>query len=330
MTPAIELHNISKTFTERNWRTFLLRRPRRTKALDRVSLTVNRGTVMGLLGPNGAGKTTLIKILATLVSPDSGQGRIEGLRLQGQDSAIRSTLGLVSSNERSFYWRLSGRENLDFFATLYDLHGKAKKKRILEVLALVDMEGRADLRFMSYSAGQKQRLSIARAMLSNPEILLLDEATSSLDPIATRKLLHFTRKTLADQEGKTIVWCTHNLHEADEICDNLTILHRGQVLHSGTNAAIKGLLTARPRFSLTVDRLHSALHKQDDFKVLPQGISGNATCQFTCNQEEIPPLIQTLCHAGILIFECRQLTQDLEAAFTQLIATKGAGSQNGR
>ncbi|AGF78340.1 ABC-type multidrug transport system, ATPase component [Desulfocapsa sulfexigens DSM 10523] len=233
MLPAIELHNISKTFTERNWKTFLFRKPRQTLALDNVSLTVEKGTIMGLLGPNGAGKTTLIKILSTLVTPDSGEGSISGLSLATQSLAIRNKIGLVSTNDRTFYWRLTGRENLDFFATLYNLHGSVKAERINKALQLTGMEDKADSRFMSYSSGQKQRLAIARAMLSDPEVLLMDEATTSLDPIATRKLLTFTKETLARQEQKTIIWCTHNLHEAEEICDHATILHKGKVLYSG-------------------------------------------------------------------------------------------------
>jgi ABC-2 type transport system ATP-binding protein len=233
MVPAIELHNISKTFTERNWKTFLFRKPRYIKALDNISLTVEKGEIMGLLGPNGAGKTTLIKILATLVSPDEGFGSIAGLSLASKPSEIRNQIGLVNTNDRTFYWRLTGRENLDFFATLYNLHGSIKHERIKQVLQLIDMEDKADFRFMSYSAGQKQRISIARAMLSEPAVLLLDEATTSLDPIATHKLLDFTKTTLSQKNQKTIIWCTHNLHEANKICDRVAILHRGKILHTG-------------------------------------------------------------------------------------------------
>ncbi|RUM41569.1 MAG: ABC transporter ATP-binding protein [Desulfocapsa sp.] len=233
MPPAIELHTISKTFTERNWKTFLFKKPRKTQALKDVSLTVEKGEIMGLLGPNGAGKTTLIKILSTLVTADSGKGTICGLPL-AESMAIRNKIGMVSTNDRTFYWRLSGLENLDFFATLYNLNGSLKTERIAKALQLTGMVDKADYRFMSYSSGQKQRLSIARAMLADPEVLLMDEATTSLDPIATRKLLNFTRNTLAGKEQKTIIWCTHNLHEAEDICDRVTILHKGEVVYKGT------------------------------------------------------------------------------------------------
>ena len=255
MLPAIELHNISKTFTERNWKTFLFRKPRQTLALQDVSLRVEKGEIMGLIGPNGAGKTTLIKILSTLVSPDSGEGSVSGLSLATQSMAIRNKIGMVSTNDRTFYWRLTGRENLDFFATLYNLYGPLKAERINRALQITGVEDKANSRFMSYSSGQKQRLAIARAMLSDPEVLLMDEATTSLDPIATRKLLTFTKETLARQEQKTIIWCTHNLHEAEDMCDRVTILHSGKVLYSGKlkNIADSGSPNIEIAFSNLVD-----------------------------------------------------------------------------
>jgi ABC-2 type transport system ATP-binding protein len=319
MPPAIELHNISKTFTERNWKTFLFQKPRYTRALDNISLTVQKGEIMGLLGPNGAGKTTLIKILATLVTPDEGQGTIAGLSLNTQSSAIRNKIGLVSTNDRTFYWRLTGRENLDFFATLYNLQGSVKYARIKQVLRLIDMEDKADFRFMSYSAGQKQRLSIARAMLAEPEILLLDEATASLDPLATRKLLDFIKETLVKKEEKTILWCTHNLNEADEICDQLTILHQGEVLHSGSPQLTKTLLTQKKTYSFTVDTLHQELKKQYNFHQTSKGCSLPLTCRIDINQEDVPTLIDTLASDGVNIFECSCIEQPLETAFSKLV-----------
>jgi len=320
MVPAIELHNISKTFTERNWKTFLFRKPRYTKALDNVSLTVQKGEIMGLLGPNGAGKTTLIKILATLVTPDEGNGTIAGLSLSHQQASIRSKIGLISTNDRTFYWRLTGRENLDFFATLYNLHGTAKQKRIKQVLQLVEMNDKADFRFMSFSAGQKQRLSIARAMLARPDILLLDEATASLDPLATRKLLDFIKETLAQKEQKTIIWCTHNLNEADEICDQLTILNQGKVLHTGSPQVTKTLLRQKQTYSITVDRIHPALTNQPDFQQTSENPPSPVTCNISSKEKDIPELIRTLIKDGVNIFECSLLEQDLETAFSLLVS----------
>lgn len=319
MPPVITLQNISKTFTERTWKNFFFRRPSCTKALDRVSLSVEQGTVMGLLGPNGAGKTTLIKILSTLVTPDEGTGQIAGHSLHEHSAAIRRKIGLVTTNDRTFYWRLTGRENLEFFATLYNLQGSAKKKRIDKVLELTDMEEKGDVRFMAYSAGQKQRLSIARAMLSEPEILLLDEATTSLDPIASRRLLDFTKKSLAQKEHKTIVWCTHNLSEAEAICDHLTFLHQGRIVHSGSLHQIKTMLRQKQSYSLTVDTLHPALKEQEDFHLVSSDKTVPLTCHLTIRQENIPRLIRSLIEDQVKIFECTLLEQPLERVYSDLI-----------
>ena len=195
---------------------------------------------MGLLGPNGAGKTTLIKILSTLVVPDSGECTIAGLPLSTHSHAIRKKIGLVTTNDRSFYWRLTGLENLDFFATLYNLQNPIKNKQIDKVLQLTNLTTEAESRFMSYSSGQKQRLAIARALIANPEILLMDEATSSLDPVSTRNLLTFTKNILTEQEKKTIIWCSHNLQEVEDICDSVTILHKGTIRFNGKLTDMKG------------------------------------------------------------------------------------------
>lgn len=323
MAPVIDLHNISKSFTERNWKTFMFRKSCPLKALEDVSLTVNQGEIMGLLGPNGAGKTTLIKILATLITPDQGGGTISGFDICSQSHRIRGKIGLVSTNDRTFYWRLTGRDNLSFFASLYNLWGTDKTQRIARVLALTDMTDKADFRFMSYSSGQKQRLAIARAMLAEPEVLLLDEATASLDPIAARSLLDLTRNTLAAKEQKTILWCTHNLTEADEICDRLTILHHGRILQSGNPAAIKKILEHKQSYRLVVDTLHPSLEVQQDYQLVAADHGQDTyTCTLTMEQVEIPELLTLLADSGVKVYECSRITKSLEAAFTELVTQK--------
>ena len=322
MPPAIELHDISKTFAEHNWKTILFQKPRYTKALDHVSLTVQKGEIMGLLGPNGAGKTTLIKILATLISPDTGNGSIAGLSLSTHSSAIKNKIGLVNTNDRSFYWRLTGRDNLDFFAVLYNLPDSVKNKRIKQILKLTGMEDKADFRFASYSSGQKQRLSIARAMLAKPEILLLDEASASLDPIAAQKLLDFTKNVLVQKENKTIIWCTHNLYEADQICDRLTIMHHGRILHSGSKSFIKTLLDRKTHYAISVNTLHDEIKKQSGFQLVSQDTAGIFNCSISIRRDNIPSLIQKLTNDGVKIYECScsAPTQPLEKVFNQFIS----------
>ena len=158
---AISLNNISKTFTEHTWQTlFRLKKPIKVTALQSVSLTIKPGEIFGLLGPNGAGKTTLIKILATLILPDSGKASIGGFDLVANPQDVRPLIGLVNANERSFYWRLTGRQNLDFFAALWNLDKIEKKERIGNVLDRMGLAHKADTPFMKYSSGQQQRLAL--------------------------------------------------------------------------------------------------------------------------------------------------------------------------
>ncbi len=158
------------------------------KALDGVTLTIEKGEFLGIMGPSGSGKTTLLKIIATLILPNKGNVSINGYLLGKDDDEIKSLTGLVTSAERSFYWRLSGRQNLLFFACLQGLPKPDAAERVLAVLEQVDLQDVADGSFLTYSTGIRQRLSIARALLNKPRLLFLDEPTKGLDPIATHNL----------------------------------------------------------------------------------------------------------------------------------------------
>ena len=192
---TIELKDITKTFVDRSWRTLLLgKKPKRVRALNGVSLEVGPGEICGILGPNGAGKTTLIKILATLIIPDSGSAGICGYDLADQPQHVRRLIGLVNTSERSFYWRLTGRENLQFYASLYRIPRQQAKKHIDELLNLVDLIEKGDIRFQNYSTGMRQKLAIARGLLSNPRVLFVDEPTRSLDPISANAVRQFLKE----------------------------------------------------------------------------------------------------------------------------------------
>lgn len=319
MVSVIRLENISKSYAERTWRSILSRRTRRVQALEDISLSAQAGEILGLLGPNGAGKTTLIKILATLVTPDSGSGSIAGFDLEQQAHHIRHKIGLVSTNDRTFYWRLSGRDNLSFFASLYNMHGAHKRRRISEVLELVGISGKADFRFMSYSAGQRQRLAIARALLADPDVLLLDEATSSLDPIGAGKLIRFTRNTLARERKKTIIWCTHNLNEADALCDRIVVLHRGRVIEDQTPATMKRVLDRKATWRFSVSAFSPDLENSPGFRVLESAEDAVVSCTVLLDSRKVPDMINTLTCAGIRVYECTRVERPLEEVFTELI-----------
>jgi ABC-2 type transport system ATP-binding protein len=226
--------------------------------VDRVSLLIHSGELFGLLGPNGAGKTTLIKMLATLVTPTSGEAWVNGFPLT-QESAIKASLGLVTTDERSFYWRLTGRQNLAFFAHLHPLPAQEIPSRIDELLILTGLQDKADQSFRTYSTGMRQRLAIARALIHRPKILFLDEPTRGLDPPSVRALHHLIRRELADQQGHTIFLTTHWLQEAEELCDRLAILNRGRIQACGTLPELRKMLGTAGQYHVQTGELPQAL-----------------------------------------------------------------------
>ncbi len=204
-----------------------------TRALDDVSFTLNRGSALAILGPNGAGKTTLLKIIATLLLPDAGTAAVNGYRVGKHDEKIKASLGLVTSSERTFYWRLTGRQNLEFFAAMYGLSARRARSRIEELCSLFEISY-ADKRFDSYSTGMQQKFALMRALLHDPELLLLDEPAKSLDYAASVGVWRLIKDVLVRQQGKTAVFTTHRMEEALNIADVFMVLHKGRLFALGT------------------------------------------------------------------------------------------------
>ncbi len=208
-------------------------------SLDSVNLKVREGEVFGIIGPNGAGKTTLIKILCTLIFPTSGNAYVNGYDVVLESSKVRQSLGLVATDERSFYWRLTGRQNLEFFANLHNFYSKKSRDRVNEVLDIVRLKDKADELFMGYSAGMKQRMAIARGLLNDPSVLFMDEPTRSLDPGAAQNLRDFIKNYIAKEQGKTIFLSTHNLEEAEQLCHRIAIFDEGKIKATGSSQDLK-------------------------------------------------------------------------------------------
>ncbi len=318
---VISLNNISKSFTEHTWQTlFRLKKPKKVTALQSVSLTIKPGEIFGLLGPNGAGKTTLIKILATLILPDSGKASIGGFDLVANPQDVRPLIGLVNANERSFYWRLTGRQNLDFFAALWNLDKIEKKERIGNVLDRMGLTHKADSLFMKYSSGQQQRLALARALLSDPKILLMDEPTRSLDPVVAARLRKFVRDELAGKQGKTILWCTHNLTEARDVCHRLAIIHEGRIMASGSLEDMQALNTQENHYQIKINSQGYDMWKTIGVSPI-RTAQNNGIMEFEIKEKEehIPALMNRLVNAGVKVYACKEKEPDLERIFENLI-----------
>jgi ABC-2 type transport system ATP-binding protein len=238
---AIEAQNLRRTYKSTSG--FLRRRTKSIEAVKGIDFEVREGELFGLLGPNGAGKTTTIKMLVTLLIPTDGTARVLGYDVVKDAREVRRRIGYVFGGERGAYDRLSGLDNLRYFAELYGVPPQVQKRRIPELLELVGLRGRERERVEGYSRGMKQRLHIARGLLHDPPVMVMDEPTIGLDPIGAREL----RSTIAElaRGGKTVLLTTHYMYEADALCDRISVISQGEIVASGTPADLKSVVADR-------------------------------------------------------------------------------------
>lgn len=231
MLNAIEVINVSKSFATSRlpWQ-----KRKVTVALRNVNLEVKEGECFALLGPNGAGKTTLIKILCSLIVPDEGEVKIAGYNLKSHEELAKSQIGLVTGEERSFYWRLTGRQNLEFFASFYNIPSRPAKTRISELAELLNITEHLDKRFQEYSTGTKQAMAVVRSLLNDSSVLLFDEPTKSLDPNMAQNLRTFIKDELVAKGRKTVFFATHQIPEAESISNRIAIMDKGHIKSCGT------------------------------------------------------------------------------------------------
>lgn len=229
-------------------------------AVDGIDLTIFQGEVFGLLGPNGAGKSTTIRMLCTLLEPTSGSATVNGFDIRKQASQVRQSLGTLLAGERSIYWKLSGRENLEYFAALYHIPPKEAKLRIDQLLKRMEIADRADEMVEKYSTGMKQRIAISKALLANPPILLFDEPTLGLDPQAARNVRSLIQELKS--EGHTILLTTHYMEEADLLSDRIGIIDQGRIIALETSANLKERIQQKEIIHFEVSGWHDSLSGQ--------------------------------------------------------------------
>ena len=217
---AVECTNLNRVYTSRN----VVGRRRDFTALKDLSLEIPRGAVFGLLGPNGAGKTTTVRILSTLLTPTSGTARVLGYDVVSQASQVRRNTGFILGGERGLYGRITGEQNMRFFAALNHINPGEAKRRTGQLLDRVGLTEHAKTPVENYSRGMKQRLHIARGLLTDPPVLFMDEPTIGIDPIGAQELRNYVPELAS--EGKTILLTTHYMAEADMLCDTIAIIDR--------------------------------------------------------------------------------------------------------
>jgi len=234
--PIIRAEHLAKTFISKE-RKKGAKKKKAVEALKDVSLDIYDGEFFGLLGPNGAGKTTLIKCLTTLLIPTSGDAWVNGHSVLRDEDEVRASIGCMLMGERGLYWKLTGRENLNYFGALYHIPKGVRAKRINDLSSLLELGDFFDRTVETYSSGQKMILAFAKSLLNDAPILILDEPTVTMDVPTARKLRALVKDL--HRQGKTILYTTHLMHEAEELCQRVGIIDHGEIIALGTAAELK-------------------------------------------------------------------------------------------
>lgn len=233
----LEMKEVYKSYyqdSENNFFKKLLKNKKiKKEVIKGINIQVPKGKIVGLLGTNGAGKTTTIRMLSTLLTPTSGSITIDGVDINSDEKSSKEKINVISGGERNIYWRLTGRENLEYFGSLYGIEKKKLDNRIKECLTIVKLLDVADIPVEKYSKGMKQRLQIAKGLINNPDYILLDEPTLGLDIVIAKELRHYILR-LAKELNKGILLTTHYLKEVEELCDYIYLLDNGIILKEGT------------------------------------------------------------------------------------------------
>jgi ABC-2 type transport system ATP-binding protein len=254
MKAIIETIDLSKTYRkQRGLFDFARNMPApETPALQGVSLTIHEGEVFGLLGPNGSGKTTFLKLLSTILSPTSGTARVFGIDIVENPREVRRRIALVTGEERSLYWRLTAYQNLEFFARLYGMDRVEIDRKVGELLEIFDLTHVRDVRAAEFSTGMRQKLAIARGLLSGPQLLFLDEPTRGLDPVAAHTLLNGVKERVVEFFDSTVILTTHIMREVEQLCRRIAVLDHGSLAYQGNVDDLRGALEEDEKYTLSV------------------------------------------------------------------------------
>jgi ABC-2 type transport system ATP-binding protein len=310
--PAVEVDDLHRRFDS-------------VEALRGVSLEVEAGEVHGILGPNGAGKTTLMRILCGVVDPSSGSAYVLD-RKAGRSRGLREQIGFVPSGDRSFYLRLSGLENLVFFARMHGLRRRAARERAAELLAAVGLGDAAGRSVNTYSHGMQKRLSFARALLHAPAVLLVDEATHDLDPVAAQQVRALALACAG--RGAAVLWATQRIEELAGFAERVTVLDRGEVCFAGTVAALaaagggdRHIIGLGPRTTEGPPALDAALGSLA--RLQPVADAGHVMLVLAPGVS-LGAALSALTGAGAEVTSCREERPAMESAFLAMTGKRAA------
>ncbi|HWC14861.1 MAG TPA: ABC transporter ATP-binding protein [Actinomycetota bacterium] len=314
---AVEVHDLVRVFESAK----RFRKPAsQTTALDGITLSIPLGEVHGLLGPNGAGKTTLVKILSTVLLPTSGTAEVLGINVASEAREVRPLIGLVFGGERGLYPRITGRQNLRYWAALYRMPKVDAKRRTDVLLERVGLAERADDRVETYSRGMKQRLHLARGLIGDPKVLFLDEPTTGMDPLAALDFRALVREL--NREGRTILLTTHDMAEAESVCERVTLIDRGRVIATESPRTLARWISRFERVDV-----QGADHQiLSEIELLP-GVSkvlrdGSGTARIeTSSDDATAEVMKRLVESGVT--SVRTSLPSLEEVYVRLIGDRG-------
>jgi len=269
-------------------------------------------------------------MLTTLLRPTSGKAYVNGYDVVKEEDKAKTTVGLVAGEERSFYWRLTGRQNLHFFATLYGLSPLDSKKRVDAILEQLELEDAANNMFYSYSSGMKQKLALARSLISNPEVLFLDEPTKSVDVMTGRDLRSFIKKNLVEKEGRTIFLTTHRLEEAEALCNRLAIINHGRIVFCGTIEELRQKIHLKYKFIISIKVLYKnrlqqiCKHPSLDGLAIEESAGSQTKINFMAadGQNPLSYVVENILKNGATLMSVNKIEPKLEDLFTDFLNTK--------
>ena len=320
----IVTEGLSKTFRVSLNRGLWRRESRTIHAVQGLDMRIEPGRIVGLLGVNGAGKTTTIKILATLLDPSGGRAEVDGLDVVRDSRRVKEIVNVIVSGERMLYWRLTGYENLWYFAQLYGLPGAVAKERIRSLLELVGLADASHLAVEKYSKGMKQRLHVARGLINDPRYVLMDEPTLGLDAPVARQLRAFARD-LAARHGKGILLTSHYMHEVEELCDYVYLIHSGRLVMEGTPAELKRQAGQRYVLHLAVSEYPDALRSAMEALCGESGASVKVSkdtdgceLEIVMEREITPEVVNLVASQGVRLLRLHVTEPSLEDALVAI------------
>ncbi|MEE1831718.1 ABC transporter ATP-binding protein [Streptomyces sp. SP17KL33] len=314
----IEVENLRREFQSGKGR-----QREKSVALDGISFSVSSGETHGLLGPNGAGKTTLTKILSTILVPTSGSARVENLDVVTDTVQVRQKIGIVFGGDRGLYDRITARQNLAFWATLYRVKPSLVKRRVDELLDRLGLAERADEPVERFSRGMRQRLHLARGLIGDPAVLLLDEPTVGMDPVAAREFRELVVQLRTD--GRTILMTTHDMREAEALCDRITLIDHGRILLTEKTTNVGRVLSSHDRIDVVLEPHQLGLVEQlgnvsfvDRVDQLDQDSAYRIHVR---EAEDVRGAMQFLLDQGVTAIQTGQ--PSLEDVYVQLVGGRG-------